>query len=112
MFESIKRAYDRDAFTDEDPCPIDLKTTEMLFQILKPAYIVPLSFQKNSSTIGDTIRSILKLIDHWEKLSNTGLPLTAQRLCRLLIKCVKYKFKFEVNSSVHQVISLIYFIQY
>jgi hypothetical protein len=104
MLESIERAYDRDAFTDEDPCPIDLKTTEMYLQILKPAYMVSLSFQKNNSTIGDTIRLILKLIDHWEKLSNTGIPLTAQRLCRLLIKCVKYKFSFELNSSVHQVI--------
>ena len=73
MLESIKLAYDRVAFTAECPCPIDLNTTELYLQILKPAFTVSLTFQKNSSTIADTIRCILKLIEYWEKMSKSNI---------------------------------------
>ena len=43
---SIKRAYDRGAFNDDFPGPIDLQTTEIYLQILKPAYKVSIGFQK------------------------------------------------------------------
>jgi hypothetical protein len=100
MFESIKRAYDRDAFTDDCPCAIDLETTEIYLQILKPAYKVSIGFQKNNSNICDVIPNILHLIDFW---TNLDVPVPAKRLCRLLITCVMHKFKFELNSSIYQV---------
>ena len=46
MLESLKRAYDRNAFTEECPGQIDLETTEVYVQILKPAYKVSIGFQK------------------------------------------------------------------
>lgn len=54
MLESIKRAYDNNLFENHE-CPIDLKTLEIYLQILAPAYRVSLAFQKNSSSISDTI---------------------------------------------------------
>ena len=37
MLEAVKRAYDRQAFSDENPCPVDLETIEIYLQILAPA---------------------------------------------------------------------------
>ena len=97
MLQSIKRAYDRGAFKNEFPGPIDLESTEIYLQILKPAYKVSIGFQKNSSYICDIIPNILKLIEFWQNIVNSALMPTARRLCRLLIMCVKKKFDYELN---------------
>ena len=103
MLESIKRAYDRGAFNDNFPCDIDLKTTEIYLQILKPAYKLSIKFQKNSSNIADIIPNLLKLKEFWIKLSSTSLPPSARRFCRLLVKCVDQKFNYDFNSNIHRV---------
>ena len=58
ILESTKRAFDRGAFIQDDPerkCPIPYEKIEMYLQILKPLYLLNISFQSNHSTIGDVI---------------------------------------------------------
>ena len=58
LLESVKRAYDKNAFSEDDPekkCPVELDEIEVYLQILKPAYIFSISMQKNNSTIADLI---------------------------------------------------------
>ncbi len=62
LLESVKRAYDKNAFSKDDPekqCPIELDEIELYLQILKPAYIFSISMQKNNSTIADTLPGTL-----------------------------------------------------
>ena len=54
MLESVKRAYDRGAFSDVE-CPLSLETIELYLQILKPSYLLNIFFQSNHSSISDTI---------------------------------------------------------
>lgn len=65
LLESVKRAYDKKLFADENSeltCPIDLRTIELYLQILRPAYLLSLSFQLSSSSIADTIPSKFNIL--------------------------------------------------
>ena len=104
MIESVKRAFDKGAFENENKCLIDLETIETYHQILAPAYRVSLGFQKNSSSIADVIPNILQMIDIWKKFD---LPPVPNRLCKRLIACVKQKFNFELNSITYQVCKIL-----
>lgn len=56
MLESVKRAYDKGLFdAGSVECPVPLETVEAYIQILKPAYLLSVSFQKRNSSIGDVI---------------------------------------------------------
>lgn len=55
MLESVKRAYDRGAFNEEIVCPVDQQTIELYIQVLKPAYLLSISFQLASSSIAETV---------------------------------------------------------
>lgn len=60
MFESVKRAFDRNMFDQDNielSSPIELEVVELYLQILKPAYLLSISFQLNHSSIADTIPS-------------------------------------------------------
>ena len=100
MLESVKRAYDKNAFNDEIVCPVDLNSIEIYLQILNPAYRISLGFQKNSSTIVDVLAYLLQLIEIWNKLD---VPAAPKRLCKLLIACLKNKFQVEFNSPAYKV---------
>jgi hypothetical protein len=78
-----------------------LQTIETYHQILAPAYRVSLGFQKNSTSIAETIPYVLMLIERWKKLD---LPAVPMKLCQLLIACVKNKFNSEINSPTYQVL--------
>ena len=55
---STKKAYDKGAFSKGAQCPVSLQTIETYFQILKPLYLLNVSFQSNHSTIADVIPGI------------------------------------------------------
>ena len=58
---STKKAYDKGAFDQSDPeksCPVSLETIETYLQILKPLYLLNVSFQSDHSTIADVIPGI------------------------------------------------------
>lgn len=107
LLESTKRAYDNNMFNEnnsEATCPVDLRTIEIYLQILKPAYLLSLAFQLSSSSIADTIPSILKLIHTYEHLDTQEAP---RELCSLLIETIKAKFDFELNSDVYKAASIL-----
>jgi hypothetical protein len=62
MLLSVKKAYDRNMFNDENPCSVDLETIEVYLQIFQPTYILSQQFQLNHSSIADIIPSIKQLI--------------------------------------------------
>ena len=58
LLESVKKAYDANDFSEiefEKRCPIELNTVEIYLQILKPVYLLSISFQNNHSYIADTL---------------------------------------------------------
>jgi len=57
MLESVKRAYDKGIFDENNKCNIELHVVETYLQILKPAYLLSLSFQRAGSSIAETIPS-------------------------------------------------------
>ncbi len=55
---SVKKAFDKGAFDQSDSgkcCPVSLSTIETYLQILKPLYLLNVSFQSDHSTIADVI---------------------------------------------------------
>lgn len=100
MLEAVKRAYDKNAITEENQCPVGLETIETYLQILAPAYRVSVGLQKTSSTIADIIPSVQGMIRSWKTFVLSGDP---KRLCRLLIITTENKFKEELESNIHKV---------
>jgi hypothetical protein len=61
MLESVKRAFNKGAFNDENEelrCPVSLETIDTYYGILKKVYFVSLECQKTNSSISDIIPSI------------------------------------------------------
>jgi len=100
MLENVKKAYDRNAITAENQCPISLETIETYLQILAPAYRISVGFQKTSSTIADIIPSVEVLLRIWNNLELTDGP---KRLCKVLRLTLMNKFEDELGSEVHRV---------
>ena len=58
MLESVNKTYSENLFAETNSkfkCPIKLETIEIYLQILKPAYLLNISFQNNHSSIADTL---------------------------------------------------------
>ena len=62
MLLSVKKAYDKNMFNDQNPCPVDLDTVKTYLKILQPALILSTQFQYNHSSIVDVIPSVKQLI--------------------------------------------------
>ena len=61
ILESVKRAYDKNAFIESNPdkrCPVAIEKIELYLQILKPVYLLSIALQNNNSSISDTIPGI------------------------------------------------------
>ena len=107
MLESVKRAYDRSIFNEDNLelcCPVNLDVIELYIQILKPAYLLSLSLQLTHTSICDTIPSILQLILQYRNITITG---TAKRLCTLLISTLNQKFAYELQSQTYKTASIL-----
>ncbi len=103
LLHSFYKAYKRNAFSSENPCPIALEEIEKYMQILLPAYQFNLVMQKNDATIGDVIPAVKIIISKWSRFNCTG---AYQDLCNNLIKQFNHKFDYELNSNVYRVASL------
>ncbi len=101
MLLSVKKAYMKNMFNDDNPCSVDLATIEIYLQILKPAYILSQQFQFNHSSIADIIPSIKQLIHTYLQMD---LPDSKRSLCNYLITALREKFYYELNSDVYKVI--------
>jgi hypothetical protein len=100
ILDACKRAYGKGLFERDDvpvKCPVELATVEIYLQILKPVYLLSLSFQRTNSTIGDVNPSILKCIDTLERMD---VPTVPKQLCTKLVKSIRRYFDHELSSHV------------
>jgi hypothetical protein len=92
---------ERGAFQHENPelrCPIEQGVIEVYLQILKPLYLLSLSFQRSGSSIADVVPGVLKCIDHLQRLQLSPLP---KQLCAKLVSQLNHYFDFELNSPIY-----------
>jgi hypothetical protein len=101
---SFKKTYDRNAFAEDNPCPISQAVVEKYLQILQPAYEFNLVMQRTKSTISDVIPSLKIMISKWKRMNVSGVY---RNLCNLLISAFEYKFQYEVNSNVYHVATVL-----
>jgi len=99
VLESVKRAYDRGAFSGDLACPISLATIETYIKVLKPAYELSTTLQLKASSTCDVIPSLIHLMTHWETLAVCGAP---KELCYRLITNLKSKFRYEFSSPCYR----------
>ncbi|CAF0713084.1 unnamed protein product [Brachionus calyciflorus] len=82
MLDSVKKAYSENLFDENNP---DLNYS---LEVLKPAYILNISFQNNHSSISDTL-------------------IGPKRLANILIRTISNKFAFELNSQIFQAAAVV-----
>jgi hypothetical protein len=106
LLESVKRAFDGGLFDEFEPeeIPVTLETIEIYLQVLKPAYLFSIHFQGMNANISETIPSVLKLIQAYKKMKLTGEP---KKLAKLIIKSIKHKFEYELNSHVYMAAAIL-----
>lgn len=96
---SVKRAHSRNAFQGLD-FEIPMTLIDIYLQILKPAYFLTVSWQKETVTIADLLLGITKYIHDLERFD---LEEITKRFYLILIKCIKDKFHYELNqSAIHR----------
>ena len=103
MLESVKRAYDKGCFDQNDPekiCPVELETIELYLQLLRPAYVLSICLQSSKSTIANVIPGLAALCHYWQTVDTNQ---EAKDLCEKLIYFTKEKFDFELNSNLYKV---------
>jgi hypothetical protein len=100
VLESIKRAIDQGAFAEYDACPFDLETIEIYLQILFPAYELSIAFQKQDSTISDTLPALYRLIYTWETMIVSEFY---QPFIKELVESIKLYFSYEMNLPIYKV---------
>lgn len=103
MLESFHRAYLRNAFPSESPCPVSFEDIELYLQILLPAFKFNLIMQKTKSTIGDILPTLNIMLSKWNRMEVTG---KYKDLCNNLILAFQHKFKFELKSEIYAVAAL------
>ena len=101
MLLSVLRAYNKDMFDGQNPCPLAKEDIEIYLQILKPAYILSQQFQYNHSSIAEVIPNIKHLIFHLRQMEP---PENEKKLCKYLVTALHEKFNYELNSNVYKVI--------
>ncbi|CAF1029887.1 unnamed protein product, partial [Brachionus calyciflorus] len=104
MLESFHNALKKNAFPPDEPCPALLIEIELYMQILLPAFQFNLIMQKSKSTIADVLPTLQIMISKWNRMKVSG---NYRKLCDSLISSFKYKFDYELNSSIYAVASLI-----
>lgn len=106
LLEIIKKAFDKKAFDESiDPAlslPVDINTINMYIKILKPAYLLKITFQSNKTSIADVIPGVLNLFHLWTNMK-PKLSITNQQFCNLLIQEFKKKYKYELSSNLYKV---------
>ncbi len=100
MLEAVKRAYDRGAFDEAKPCPIEKDVVEVYLQILAPAYLVSIGFQSKHSSISDVLIAVRRLK---YTLENMNVEREARAFCNILCECIDEKFEYEMNSPINKV---------
>lgn len=100
VLETIKKANEKNAFEASEQLPVSIKIIDIYLKILKPAYLVNVSFQSSDSNIGEVIPHIVRLINYWTSLKVTDAP---KELCDKLIDQFKQRFHDEIESQIYKV---------
>ena len=79
-------------------------------KILKPAYLVNICLQRNTSSIAEVIPAISKLINNWENLLNTEcVSSSCKNFWKFLIQEFETRFNYELEAELYQVKTFIIF---
>lgn len=101
MLESVDRAYKRNAFVEANVVfPIEHTTVRKYYKVLLGLYHVTMGFQRSKSSIAEVIPSLKKEI---YVLENIKLPDVYKSFGKVLAKCLKAKFRYELDSSIYMV---------
>ena len=104
VIESHHRAYKRDIFTTEFPCPLRFEALELYLQILYPALKFNLIMQRTTSTIADVLPTLMLMLSKWSRMI---VPHRYKNLCINLIKAFRHKFGHELKCPVYNVAALL-----
>ena len=107
MLERLKKAHKKGLFETLDSSsklPVSIDVINSYLKILKPAYLVNIYFQRNTSSIAEVIPAILKLISNWENLlKKDSVPSSCKIFSKFLIEELKRRFNYELESEIYQV---------
>jgi hypothetical protein len=107
LLESLKKAYTKGLFDSLEPAnklPVSIDVINSYLKILKPAYLVNIYLQRNSSCIAEVIPLVLKLINNWELLLRQyNVSKSCKIFCKYLIDEFKRRFNYELESELYQV---------
>ena len=100
MLQSFIKAYKAGVFNADYQCPYPLQELEAYCQVLKPVYLFSIYMQHTNSTIGEVLPFLSICLN-----SLTGFELHGEinNFRNLLIKRLKEKFDFELNSSLYAI---------
>jgi hypothetical protein len=103
LLESLKKAYTKGLFDSLEPAnklPVSIDVINSYLKILKPAYLVNIYLQRNSSCIAEVIPPVLKLINNWELLlRQDNVSKSCKIFCKYLIDEFKRRFNYELESE-------------
>ena len=97
MLEAFQRAYSRNAFPEEKPCPVSLEVIEKYMQILLPAFNFTTMMQGTTTTISRVVPRVLIVLSQWNRMEVTS---SYRKLCDLLIVGFNRKFEHELNDPM------------
>jgi len=107
MLERLKKAYTKGLFDSLEPAnklPVSIEVINSYLKILKPAYLVNIYLQRNSSCIAEVIPAVFKLINNWELLlRQDNVSKSCKIFCKYLIDEFKRRFNYELESELYQV---------
>ncbi|RMZ93523.1 hypothetical protein BpHYR1_019311 [Brachionus plicatilis] len=72
MLESFYKAYEKDAFSRDNPCQVSKNKILSYLKVLHPMYSISLMSQRTDWHIGDVIPSLIVLINGSDESSETG----------------------------------------
>ncbi len=88
------------SFYDSLQCPVILEEIEIYLQILMSIFDFNLGLQGSRSSICDVFPGLLNLINRFSKFL---LYDRARELCYFLVRFLKLKFHYELNSLIYMV---------
>jgi hypothetical protein len=107
MLETIKKAHSLELLESLDnslKCPVSISIIKDYLKVLKPAYILNINLQRNTSSIAEVIPAISKIMNNWETIvATTGISESIKNLCKLLIEQFKKRFHYEMKCDIYQV---------
>jgi len=108
ILESVKRAFDAGLFDEFETEEIRSSYFEIYLQVSKACLLIFDHFQGINANIYETIPSVLKLIQAYKTMKLKGEP---KKLAKLIIKAIKHKFEYELDSHVYMAAAILKFNQ-